>query len=214
MSRLILGVRLVETDPKDMARAARSVDSEDGPASIVWFEAPRRGPITLFDNPTRLDAPCPGNPFAQRTFDQTKPRQSVTPRPNEANFNRARNEPTAICNADANRTQSGVVRETKPRQSVTTRPNEANSEPCAKRSHTPDDFRSLRRPETLARILEVPTVRRLPAWVDGRDHGALRRRLRRILEHPRRRHRGHPDPVRPRRVPGVSAPLRAPRPPG
>src|SRR5487761_2200250 len=115
MSRLILGVRLVETDPKDMARAARSVDSEDGPASIVWFEAPRRGPLTLFDNPTRLDAPCPGNPFAQRTFDQTKPRQSVTPRPNEANFNRAR--------------------ETNPRQSVTPPRDEPNPASCAKRTH-------------------------------------------------------------------------------
>lgn len=31
--------------------------------------------------------------------------------------------------------------------------------------HTPDYLRSLRRSDTLARILEVPVVRRLPAWV-------------------------------------------------
>jgi histone deacetylase 11 len=30
--------------------------------------------------------------------------------------------------------------------------------------HTPDYLRSLRSPETLANILEVPLVRRLPAW--------------------------------------------------
>jgi histone deacetylase 11 len=31
--------------------------------------------------------------------------------------------------------------------------------------HTPDYLQSLRRPESLARILEVPVVRRLPGWV-------------------------------------------------
>src|SRR3954464_11602516 len=37
--------------------------------------------------------------------------------------------------------------------------------PDLERVHTPDYLRSLRRPETLAGILEVPVARSLPGWV-------------------------------------------------